>query len=150
MRLPHCIAVFFILPRFVDVYGKKVVTSKIQCNTENACGNRMWQLGLSHFHTSRCLLLPINDHLMLNLHGTVSITRIELLLKDWPRSDVPTFSIVFFNCSNYLNFNFFLYVVQFFFYVGTINEWLSECERKNVLMPKKKQKRKKLQIILFV
>ena len=46
MRLPHCLAFFYYLPWFVDVYGKKVITSKTQCNAENACGNRMWQLGL--------------------------------------------------------------------------------------------------------
>ena len=26
---------------------KKVITLKMQCNAENACGYRMWQLGLT-------------------------------------------------------------------------------------------------------
>ena len=40
------------LPWFVDIYGKKVITSKTQRNAENACGNRIWQLGLkAHLHT---------------------------------------------------------------------------------------------------
>ena len=30
---------------FVDVYGKRVITLKMQCNAENACGNQMRQLG---------------------------------------------------------------------------------------------------------
>ena len=46
MRLPHRVAFFYYLPWFVDVYGKKVNTSKMQRNAENACRHRMWQLGL--------------------------------------------------------------------------------------------------------
>ena len=48
MRLPHPVAFFYYLRWFVDVYGKKVITSKMQHNAENACRNRMWQLGFIH------------------------------------------------------------------------------------------------------
>ena len=33
---------------------KKVITSKTQCNAANACGNRMWQLGLNVRGSSNC------------------------------------------------------------------------------------------------
>ena len=39
--------VFYYLPWFADVYGKKVISSKTQCNAENTCRNRMWQLDLN-------------------------------------------------------------------------------------------------------
>ena len=42
MRLPHCIAFFYYLPWFVDVYWNK------SYYFENVCGNWMWQLGFSH------------------------------------------------------------------------------------------------------
>ena len=42
----HCI--FYNLPWFVDVYEKKVISSKTQRNAENACRNRMWQLGFAY------------------------------------------------------------------------------------------------------
>ena len=51
----HCI--FYYLPWFVDVYGKKVITSKMQCNAENACGNWMWQRGLT---LKQCLFFACN------------------------------------------------------------------------------------------
>ena len=38
---------FLLLTLVYDVYGKKPITSKTQRNVENACGNRMWQLGLT-------------------------------------------------------------------------------------------------------
>ena len=41
--------IFYYLPWFVDVYGKKIITLKMQCNEENACGNRMWQLSFRMF-----------------------------------------------------------------------------------------------------
>ena len=39
--------IFYHLPWFVDVYGKKVITLKTQRNAENECRNRMWQLGFN-------------------------------------------------------------------------------------------------------
>ena len=55
MRLPHCIAFSKYFCWFVDVYGKKVITLKMQRSSENACGNRMWQLGLSDLPEMRWL-----------------------------------------------------------------------------------------------
>jgi hypothetical protein len=43
---PHCIAFSKYLRWFVDVYGKKIITLKTQCNAENGCGNS----ALSGFH----------------------------------------------------------------------------------------------------
>ena len=40
--------VFLLLTLVCWCLWKKVITSKTQCNAENACGNRMWQLCLTH------------------------------------------------------------------------------------------------------
>ncbi len=38
MRFSHCVAIFYNLPWFSSI---KVSNKKLQCNAENACGNRM-------------------------------------------------------------------------------------------------------------
>jgi len=38
MHLPHCVTIFYNVPWFCSI---KVSNKKLQCNAENACGNRM-------------------------------------------------------------------------------------------------------------
>ena len=42
----HC-GFFIVYLGLLISMDKKVITSKTQCNVENTCGNRKWQLGLT-------------------------------------------------------------------------------------------------------
>ena len=48
MDFPHCIAFFITYLGLLISMDKKVITLKTQRNAENACGNRMWQLGFNN------------------------------------------------------------------------------------------------------
>jgi len=53
MRLPHCVAIFYNLPWFCSI---KVSYKKLQCNVENACGNRMCKFAFTNASLSQMFL----------------------------------------------------------------------------------------------
>ncbi len=77
MHLPLCIAIFYNLPWFCSIKGRN---KKLQCNAENAWGNRMCKCAFNNntkLFTNTVLLYPLCKLIFL----TASIS---MLIVFWP------------------------------------------------------------------